>query len=423
MPFAEEDNLRIALVNSADRAGGAESVARLLRDGLHRAGQRADLWVGRVWDERNAHDVRLIPRSEEEQARAVRFARYGFFNLGLGSAHRFCDSTNLDAVDVVHLHNVHGHYFCLTALPRLAARAPLVWTFHDFFPITGGCAFPFRCERWLTQCGSCPQLGRYPLVTPFDHTRRLQALKRRVFQDLPVTIVTPSRHLAEAVQRSGVFAAAEVLTIPYGVDTRLFHPHRAEARRALQLSADRPVVLLTAQGLDDPRKGAEYALAALRQVEVPGLVVLLAGGGDQRPLAEALARHEVRPLGYLTEPAQLADCYAAADLVLCTSLAENLPCVVLEAQASGTAVLAFDIPGVDEEIVSGETGYLVPAGDAVALAQGAEKVLRHRAQTANVGAAARAQIEISFSTDLFIDRHLQLYRSVCRRSRRFCNTC
>ena len=422
MTGVEEDNLRIALVNSADRAGGAESVARLLRNALRQRGHQADLWVGRIWDERNAHDVRLIPRSAEERARAIRFAQHGFFNLGLSSAHRFCASASLDAVDVVHLHNAHGHYFCLTALPRLAARAPLVWTFHDFFPITGGCAFPFRCERWLTQCGSCPQLGRYPLVTPFDRTRKLQALKRQAFREMPVTIVAPSRHLAEAVRRRDMFAAAEVRTIPYGVDTHLFHPHRSAARQTLGLPADRPVVLLTAQGLDDPRKGTEHALAALRQLEVPGLIVLLAGGGDQQPLAEVLGKHEVRPLGYLTDPAQLADCYTAADLVLCTSLAENLPCVVLEGQASGTAVLAFDIPGVDEEIVSGETGYLVPAEDAAALACCAKKVLTQRELTANVGVAARQQIEAHFSTELFVERHLQLYRSLRTRSRELCTS-
>jgi len=155
-------------------------------------------------------------------------------------------------------------------------------------------------------------------------------------------------------------------------------------------------------------------------VEVPGLIVLLAGGGDQQLLAEALRKHDVRQLGYLTEPAQLADCYAAADLVLCASLAENLPCVVLEAQASGTAVLAFDIPGVDEEVVSGETGYLMPAGDAAALARCAEAVLGKRELAANVGTAARQNIETHFSTELFVERHLQLYRNLRSRSRERC---
>jgi len=240
----------------------------------------------------------------------------------------------------------------------------------------------------------------------------MQAIKRKCFGDLPVTIVTPSKHLAGAVQRSGVFTAAEVHTIPYGVDTELFRPKRACARQSLGISAERPVVLLVAQGLNDPRKGFHHAVHALRQVDVPELVVLLVGGGSDQSIVDALSGHHVRSLGYLTDRRQLADCYTASDLFVFTSLAENYPCVVQEAMASGTAVLAFDIDGVNEQITPDRTGFLVPPGDADRLAQSIGQLLRNAARLAEVGAAARRHTEANWKLDLFIERHETLYRHV-----------
>lgn len=415
MASSTDRSLRITLLNSADYAGGAESVGRMLADGLHERGHDCVLWVGRRRASADADHIREIPCTSMQRHVAHRYARKGFFNLGLESSVRFCASAALTDIDLVHLHNLHGHYFSITALPSLVKRVPLVWTFHDFFPITGGCAFPFECQRWLSVCGPCPQLGRYPLVTRYDRTRRMQAIKRRTFRSLPVTIVTPSRHLTQAVIRSGLFTAAEVHTIPYGVDTDTFRPDRARARRRLGLSPDRPVALLTAQGLDDPRKGIEHAVSALRQVNVPGLVVLLVGAGEVQPIVSALPDHEVRAVGYVADQSDLSAYYAAADLFIFTSLAENFPCVVLEAMSAGTAVLAFDIPGTAEQITPHQTGFLVPIGQTEQLARVANAFLRETEKLVSIGSAARAYVEANWSRERFLDRHERLYRDVLAR--------
>jgi glycosyltransferase involved in cell wall biosynthesis len=404
--------LRIALLNSADYAGGAETVARMLTDGLHERGHDSVLWVGRRRANAESDRTRGIPCTTARRQVAQRYARKGFFNLGLESSVGFCTSAALADVDIVHLHNLHGHYFSMTALPTLVKRGPLVWTFHDFFPLTGGCAFPFECQRWLSTCGSCPQLGEYPLVTPYDRTRRLQAIKRRTFSNLPVTIVTPSHHLMRAVIQSGVFTAADMHTIPYGVDTQMFRPDRARARQRLGLSPDRPVALLIAQGLNDPRKGVQYAVSALRQVDVPGLIVLLVGAGDVQPIVEALPNREVRGIGYVAAQDALSTYYTAADLFIFTSLAENFPCVVLEAMSAGTPVLAFDIPGTAEQITPHRTGFLVPPGQTDELARVATELLRETEKLASIGLAARAQVEADWTRERFLDRHERLYRTV-----------
>lgn len=63
--------------------------------------------------------------------------------------------------DIIHLHNLHGYYLNIEILFHYLATAniPVVWTFHDCWPMTGHCAyFTFvECDKWKTQCFSCPQ--------------------------------------------------------------------------------------------------------------------------------------------------------------------------------------------------------------------------------------------------------------------------
>lgn len=402
--------MRVSLVNTAEHGGGAESCARLLRDGMIARKHEAVLWVGRK-PVVGPH-TKLIPAEPGDELTASRYAAKGLFGLGLTASQRFVKSDALTGVDVVHLHNVHGHYFSLDAVSGLAQRAPLVWTLHDYFAITGGCAFPFSCDRWSASCGSCPELGRYPIATQIDRTRSMLAIKRKIFRELPVTLVTPSRHLARAVRASGMFDRAKLEIIPYGVDTDVFRPGREASRHAMGIAKDATVVTVIAQGLDDPRKGIRHAVDAIGSLQEKRITVLLAGGGDTREIVESLVGHDVRSLGYVSDRTMLARCLSAADLCLFTSLAENFPCIVQESMACGTAVLAFNIDGVNEQIQSERTGYLVPPGDTDALARHLQPLIQNRSRLRETGEAARRHAQNEWSVEQFLDRHEALYRRV-----------
>ncbi len=411
--------MRIVLVNNSDYGGGAENVVRLLRDGLRAHGHETTLWVGRRRSREDPTFTRALPATDAEHRSAQRYALKGYFGLGVVSSDRFVESGVLAEFDLLHLHNLHGHYFSIPAISRLARLLPLVWTSHDFFPITGGCVFPYDCDRWMTRCGRCPQMGRYPIGPHVDRTRRLHSIKRKYFRDLPVTIISPSRHLADAVRRSGTFERAEIHIIPYGVDTDLFKPGRHGARQQLGISHEDRVVLLMAPRLNDPRKGIVDAVKALRQIDLPGLTILVVGAGEPRPFIDALPQDEIRPLGYIKDRPVLANCCAAADLFLFTSLAENYPCAVQEAMAAGTVVLAFDINGVNEQIVSRKTGFLVPPRDTETLAQTARDLLENRSLLHDVGESARRHACSEWTLEQFLDRHETLYRNVVAQAGRF----
>ena len=136
---------------------------------------------------------------------------------------------------------------------------------------------------------------------------------------------------------------------------------------------------------------------ALAVARAPGLHLTLVGDGELRaPIQAAIAAHgldaHVRLTGWLDEAGVRAELAAAHALVL-PSFAEGLPMVVMEAMAAARPVLATSIAGVPELVLPGETGWLVPAGDAAGLA---DAMLALAAtppeQLAAMGTAGRARV-------------------------------
>jgi glycosyltransferase involved in cell wall biosynthesis len=100
------------------------------------------------------------------------------------------------------------------------------------------------------------------------------------------------------------------------------------------------------------------------------------------------------------------------DLLWLASGFEGLPNVVMEAMAAGVPVVASDIPGTNELVVHGETGFLVPLGDRAAYARFAHKILEDSGLQARLGAAGRKRIESEFTVDAMVAAHAALYREL-----------
>lgn len=193
---------------------------------------------------------------------------------------------------------------------------------------------------------------------------------------------------AARVLRTQLWVPAErVHVIPNGAPPTRFVPadQRAKAgmRRRLGLEPDAPVVAYL--GSLAPEKRVDLAIAAVALL--PGAHLAVAGQGPERPALERHAQEQapgrVHFLGPTAEPAALL---GAADVVVLPSRTEGLPAVLIEAGLCGVPVVATDVGGVGEIVVHGQTGLLVPFGDASALSGALASALgRHQA----MGSAAR----------------------------------
>lgn len=187
----------------------------------------------------------------------------------------------------------------------------------------------------------------------------------------------------------------KVQVIDKGVDLARFRPladrHGARAR----LGVPGPLVLAVASL--QRRKGFETiidAFAALRRAEV---TLAICGIGDERLALESRAKTrgvapQVRFEGQVARD-RIGEYFAAADVFVHAAELEAAGNVILEAQASGAAVVVTDSGGPGEYVEDGVTGFLIPVGDAPALAARLEVLLSNPSLGARLAEAARHRVE------------------------------
>jgi glycosyltransferase involved in cell wall biosynthesis len=292
---------------------------------------------------------------------------------------------------------------------------PIVWTLHDSWAFTGGCHVPNDCVRYRESCGRCPVLGS---TREADLSRRVWARKRRAWSDLDLTLVAPSRWLADCARSSSLFRDARIEVIPNGLDLKRYKPvDRRFARDVLGLPQDRKLIVFGAKsGSEDRNKGLHLLASALRILKDAGrdhgteLVVF--GSTASTTLARAGLKASYQ--GFLHDEVSLALLYAAADVFVAPSIQENLPYTVMEAMACGTPCVAFRQGGVPDLIEHERTGYLARPFEPEDLAHGIAWVLEDGDRWRALSSRAREKVEQEFELGLVARRYVDLYRDVAR---------
>lgn len=220
---------------------------------------------------------------------------------------------------------------------------------------------------------------------------------------------TVSREEAADARRLHIHARST--PVGNGRNPARYHPDaaaRARVRAELGVPADRPVVVIVSRLVR--HKGHPELLAAMRDVDaelwVVGNRLDSDHGEDIEPyFATAGLGDRLRRLGYREDvPAVLA----AADIFALPSHFEGLPMSVIEAMLCGLPVVATDVSGPREQVVDGETGFLVGLMDVPALAAALGRLARDAALRARMGAAGRARALDLYDEGRVVARTLDL---------------
>ena len=205
-----------------------------------------------------------------------------------------------------------------------------------------------------------------------------------------------------------------------GHDGGRFAAPPAAARDALGLPPGAAVIAMVGR-LVSAQKGQDLLLRAMPEIrrQCPEALLLIAGDGPDRAALESLAQElglgaAVRFLGRRDDvPALLA----ASDVVAVPSVvAEAFGLTALEGMAAGRPVVAFASGGLPELVRDGETGILVPTGDAAGLARAIRQLLTEPALRDRLGAAGR-RVAAGFTTEARVAALSDIYERIAATSR------
>ena len=373
--------MRVLIVNTSERTGGAAVAANRLMKALNNNGVKAKMLVRDKEDD--SLTVVALPPSPLLRWHflwerfvvfcRLRFSRKHLFEVDI--ANSGSDITKLrefQEADVIHLHWINQGMLSLNGIRQiLRSGKPVVWTMHDIWPATVICHVTLGCRNFTTQCRECWLLPGQGSKNDFSTSVWLK--KQRMLEDGNIYYVACSRWLESEAKKSALLKGQKVTSVPNPIDTHIYKKgDKQEARSRLGLPLDKKLILFASQRVTNENKGMSYLIEACQQLQdIPNLGVVILGGHAE----EFTSQLSAFPLGYINDEQRIVDVYNAADVFVLPSLSENLPNTIMEAMACGVPCVGFKVGGIPEEIDHKKNGYVAVYRDANDLAKGIRWIL------------------------------------------------
>ena len=380
--------MKIVILNTSERTGGAAVAAGRLGKALGQAGIQVDKlirensWLNRFRFYWERLIIFLCNHLNRKNLFAVSIA-----NTGMDlSGHPLVKDA-----DIIHLHWINQGFLSLKDIEELVKlNKPIVWTMHDMWPCTGICHHARDCEKFQMGCESCFFL-------------------KSLYKEANITFVGCSRWLSGRAKKSYLLRDKTVLSIPNPIDTEVYHPMDQDmTRELLGLPSGKRLLLFGALNVTDKRKGIDYLIEALRKIEKQDVELVVFG--QVKDDIRGLFPVPIHSMGYLSDESKIVALYNAVDMFITSSLEENLPNTIMESMACGTPCVGFEIGGIPEMIDHKINGYIASYKDASDLANGIQWVLEQD-QLALSDACVK-KVQENYTEEVIVMKYLSLYQNI-----------
>ena len=413
--------MRVLIINTSERVGGAAIAANRLMEALKKNGVKAKMLVRDKQTDQMT--VSAIPSSWSLPLKFVwervcifvanRFKKENIFQMDI--ANTGTDITHLyefEQADVIHLHWTNQGFLSLGDLNKiLHSGKPVVITMHDMWYFTGICHYSGDCKRYESRCYKCPLLSKGGWGK--DWAKYVFEKKQEMYADTRISFVGCSSWIANLARNSSLTQGQFVINIPNPINMSVFQPtDMVEVRKKWNLPAEKKLILLGSQRITDERKGFRYLAEACNIIKESnaqlagelGIVVL----GSHSDKVESLIPFKVFPVNYLSNEHEVMEMYNAVDLFVTPSLQDNLPNTIVEAMACGTPCVGFNVGGIPEMIDHKTNGYVAQYRDAADFATGIQWCL-DAANYDTLQANAYKKAVNTYSEDRIARRYTEVY--------------
>jgi len=314
------------------------------------------------------------------------FDRHGFASIA--ATRKFVKQIKKINPDIIHLHNIHGYYINIEILFRYLkdANIPVVWTFHDCWPMTGHCAhFTFvGCDKWKTQCYECPQKKDYPSSYFLDRSKQNHKQKRKLFTSVnDITIVPVSNWVGEILKQS-YLKDYPIRVINNGIDVNVFSPQSRDGIRLKYGLADKFILLGVATEWGR-RKGLHDFIELSKTLKDDEIIILVGLKEDQIKILP----ENIIGITRTESTQELVEFYSSADVVMNISYEETFGLTTVEGFACGTPGIVYNTTA-SPELVDDSTGLIVDPGDIKGLVKAITQIKEKGKQSYSEACVKRA---------------------------------
>ena len=415
--------MRVLIINTSERMGGAAIAAGRLMDALRNNGIQAKMLVR----DKQTDRVTVIGLKKSlwkiwqfiwERIviwKANHFKKHNLFEVDIANTGTNVISLpELSQADVIHLHWINQGMLSLKDIRRIIESGkPIVWTMHDMWPFTGICHYAGDCDKYTTHCENCPILYKGNKKDLSFHTFQQ---KKRMLEGSHIHFVSCSQWLGNMAKRSKLIGNHSIVSIPNAINTNLFKPRdKQAARHKLGLPMDKQLLLFGSMKTTDKRKGIDYLVNACELLAKShpdfckqlGVVIL----GKESNLYESLFPFPIYSMNYVNSEKELADIYNAVDLYVTPSLQDNLPNTIMEAMACGIPCVGFNVGGIPEMIDHLHNGYVADYKSAEDFANGIHWALSE-GEYESLSQEAHRKVLTSYSESAVAKKYIEVYNKI-----------
>lgn len=416
--------MRVLIINTSERMGGAAIAANRLMDALKNNGIKAKMLVR----DKQTEQISVVGLKKSwwrvwqfiwERIviwKANKFKKHNLFAVDI--ANTGTDITSLPEfkqADVIHLHWINQGMLSLANIKKiLESNKPIVWTMHDMWPCTGICHHARECTKYYDECCFCPYL--YNGGNKKDISNVVFNKKKDLYQSNHITFITCSSWLKEKASHSRLLEGHTIINIPNPININLFKPRdKFEACTKCNLPSDKKLILFGSAKITDKRKGIDYFIESCKilaekhpdLIEKWGVVVY----GKNSEQLVSLLPFKVYALNYISNEKQLVDVYNAIDIFVTPSLEENLPNTIMEAMACGVPCVGFNVGGIPEMIDHLHNGYVAEYKSAEDFANGIYWTLTE-GEYETLSEEANRKVAVCYSEGAIAKRYIEVYNKI-----------
>ena len=403
--------MRIAIINRSDALGGAAIASARLCHALCHAGADARMLVlDRRTDDAAVQAVGT-PLGNRYRFLAERLGIFTRNGMSRDTLFRIDTATHgvdlsrhpwVSEADVVVLGWINQAMLSLDGVARLAALGkPLVWVMHDMWNATGVCHHAEDCQGLFGQCENCPLLPAGSRLA-----QRTWQRKQELYKNRDIHFVSVSNWLRKVCQESSLMRGCDNTVIPNAIDVSQFNPDFHDDN-PWGVEQGRQVVVMGAARLDDPGKGLDRLIGALRWLAdnhpdaAQRVHLVLYGSLRDASLLQAIPVPFTH-LGYVDD---IQSVYRRACIVVSSSARESFGYTLAEGMACGCTAVTTGLGGQPDIVSHLRNGYVTSTLDHADLAQGLVWALDNTLDRQ----AQHDWIADRFDLPVVANRHLELY--------------